>query len=247
MRKILFFIVIPTYYLLGLPLLLATYIIGTFNMPMRRTIAYHYNRITGWLIFTVAGAKFITTGLENIPKDSNAVFVSNHKSMLDIPAIMRFSNRPINFIGKKSIMRWPFVGWWMAAMDGLFLDRTSPREGLKTILTAIERIKNGESFAIFPEGTRSKTEDFLPFKQGSLKLASKSDTVVIPIAIRGTVDVFENNGLNLKPATVYFSVGDPIDLSTLSKEDQLKSALYVSKIIEKMYVESLTNMVSSKL
>lgn len=241
MRRFLFFIFISIYYLLGLPLLLIAYIIGTVNMPLRRTIAYHYNRMTGWIIFTVAGAKFITKGLENIPKDSNAVFVSNHKSMLDIPAIMRFSKRPINFIGKKSIMKWPFIGWWMAAMDGLFLDRTSPRQGLKTILTAIERIKDGESFAIFPEGTRSQSEEFLPFKQGSLKLASKSGAVIIPIAIRGTVDVFENNGLNLKPATVYFSVGEPIDLSTLSKEDQQKSASYVSEIIQKMYVDSLSN------
>ena len=243
MRRILFFISISTYYLLGLPLLLVAYIIGIFKIDLRRTIAYHYNRMTGWIIFTVAGAKFVTNGLENIPTDSNAVFVSNHKSMLDIPAIMRFSKRPINFIGKKSIMKWPFIGWWMSAMGGLFLDRSSPRQGLKTILTAIERIKAGESFAIFPEGTRSQSEEFLPFKQGSLKLASKSNTVVIPIAIRGTVDVFENNGLNLKPATVYFSVGKPIDLSALSKEDQQKSAIYVSKIIQEMYVDSLNNLV----
>ncbi len=122
-------------------------------------------------------------------------------------------------------MKWPFIGWWMAAMDGLFLDRTSPRQGLKTILTAIERIKDGESFAIFPEGTRSQSEEFLPFKQGSLKLASKSGAVIVPIAIRGTVDVFENNGLNLKPATVYFSVGEPIDLSTCLRKINKKCKL----------------------
>ncbi len=239
MRRLLFIIIIPLFYLIGLPLLLVTYIIGIFNMPLRRTIGYHYNRATGWIIFTISGAKFVTKGLENIPTNTHAVFVSNHKSMLDIPAIMRFSKRPINFIGKKSIVKWPCIGWLMAAMDGLFLDRENPREGLKTILQGIERIKEGESFAIFPEGTRTPGNDFLPFKQGSFKLASKSNAPIIPIAIRGSFDVFEKNGMNLKPETIYFSVGKPILLSDLSKEDQQKSGAYVQKIIEKLYMDTL--------
>lgn len=235
MRRIVFFIVMSIFYVVTLPYLGIVYLIGQFNRKARVHMAYHFNRLTGWLIFAIAGAKFNVEGLEHIPTDSAAVFVGNHRSMLDIPLLMRYSRRPINFIGKKSILKWPFVGWWMRAMDGLFLDRKNARQGLKTILSGIERIKNGESFAIYPEGTRSRTDELLPFKQGSLKLASKSGAPVIPIAVRGTAAVFENNHINLKPETIYFRIGEPIDLSTLSKEDQLTSASYVREIIDTMY------------
>jgi len=167
--------------------------------------------------------------------------------MLDIPLVMLHSKKPIVFIGKDSIKKWPFIGWWLQAMDGLLLDRSSPRAGLATILEAIELIKSGSSCIIYPEGTRSNTKEMLPFKQGSLKLASKTNVPVVPISVLGTEDVFESNYINLTPDTVYLTVGEPIYLDQLSKENQLKSAAYIQSIIEVMYQEQLELQKQAKL
>ncbi len=209
-------------------------------------MAYGYNRLTSWWLYTIAGAKIEAEGLENLKTDSNVLYVSNHRSMLDIPLMILHSKDPIIFIGKSSIRFWPFIGWWLHAMGGLYLDRDNAREGLKTILAAIERIKGGESCIIFPEGTRSQTREMLPFKQGSLKLASKTGVPIIPISILGTADVFENNFVNLKPETVYFSVGKPIHLSNLNPEDKRQSAAFVQSVIDDMYQKQLKKRDSAK-
>ncbi|MBC7960467.1 MAG: 1-acyl-sn-glycerol-3-phosphate acyltransferase, partial [Vallitaleaceae bacterium] len=127
--------------------------------------------------------------------------------------------------------------WWMRAQKTLFIDRDNLREGLKVIKEGIELLKNGHSIVIFPEGTRSKTAELLPFKKGSFKLATKSGVPVIPFAIKGTDDVFENNKFNLKPKTIYFTVGEPIVLSEIEDTNKDNHTQYIRDIIEKMYNE----------
>jgi len=246
MRRLLFFIIIPIHFILGLPYLGIVYFVGLFNKQMQYKMAYRYNQLTSWWIMTIAGAKFVIEGKENLSPPSNVLYVSNHRSMLDIPSLILHSKQPILFIGKDTIKNWPFIGWWLHAMGGLFLDRSSARAGLKTILTAIDRIKAGESCVIFPEGTRSKTDELMPFKQGSLKLASKTGVPIIPISILGTDDVFENNHINLKSETVYLSAGEPIDLNSLSKEDQRRSGEYVRQVIQTMYSQQLAKQAKEK-
>lgn len=246
MRRLYFFIIMPIHFLAGIPYLGLTLFIGLFNHELQVLMAYRYNQLTSWWLYMIAGAKIIAKGVENFDLDTNVVYVSNHRSMLDIPLVMLHSKKPIIFIGKDSIKKWPFIGWWLLAMDGLLLDRSSPRAGLKTILKAIELIKSGRSCIIYPEGTRSKTKEMLPFKQGSFKLASKANVPIVPISVLGTADVFENNYINLAPETVYLSVGKPIYLDQLSKEDQLRSAVYVQEIIEDMYKEQLDLQAQAK-
>lgn len=125
----------------------------------------------------------------------------------------------------------------MRAQKTLFIDRENLREGYKVIKEGIDLLKSGSSIVIFPEGTRSKTEEMLPFKKGSLKLATKSGVPVVPFAIKGTDDVFENNGFNLKPKTIYFIMGEPILLSEIEDINKDNHTQYIRDIIESMYNE----------
>ncbi len=247
MQRLKFFIFIPIHYLYGIPYLGLVYLIGLFNHPLRVKMAYGYNRLTAWWLFLAAGAKFDVEGIDNLYQDTNVLYVSNHRSMLDIPLVMKYVKEPMIFIGKDSIKKWPFIGWWLAAMDGLFLNRTSPKEGLKTILHAIDRIKQGESCIIYPEGTRSRTKEMLPFKPGSFKLATKPNIPIVPMAVLGTADVFENNKVNLKSETVYLKVGKPIILDQLDPEDKKNISKYVQNIIQEMYEELLAKQAKDKI
>ena len=110
------------------------------------------------------------------------------------------------------------------------------KEGLKTILLGIDQVKRGISICIFPEGTRNRNEneaDLLPFKEGSLKIAEKTGCPIIPMALTGSADIFENHFPWIRSAHVTLQYGEPIYPKDLSKEDQKRLGSYTQrKIIE---------------
>ena len=103
----------------------------------------------------------------------------------------------------------------------IVLNRTDIKKGLQTILEGIDLIKKGTSIVIFPEGTRSKTEDLLPFKEGSLKIAEKSKCPIIPVAITNTESVFENHLPRIKKASVVIEFGTPIYLDHMIRRQNV--------------------------
>ena len=123
----------------------------------------------------------------------------------------------------------------------LFLDRENIREGLKTILTAIDYVKQGVSICIFPEGTRNKSDDeFLPFKGGSLKIGEKSGCPVVPVSINHSDDIFEKHLPKICKATVVIEFAKPIDASSLSKEEKRALSDNVFSQIKAMYEKNKT-------
>ena len=133
-------------------------------------------------LLKLAGVTITVKGEENIPKDTAVLYVGNHRSYFDI--LTGYTTVPtlLGFVAKKEMEKIPILRTWMANVNCLFLDRKNIKEGLKTILQGIEKVKNGISIWIFPEGTRNTNEDItelLPFKEGSLKIAEKSGCPVI--------------------------------------------------------------------
>ena len=137
---------------------------------------------------------------------------------------------PTGFIAKKEMIGIPLLSQWMVQMNCLFLDRSNIKEGLKTILTGIEKVKGGISMWIFPEGTRNKTEDeMLPFKAGSLKLSEKTGCPIVPMAITNSADILENHFPKVKPTHVILQYGTPIYLDQLSADDRKTSCCLYTK------------------
>ena len=125
----------------------------------------------------------------------------------------------------------------MKYLHCLFLDRKDIKQGLKTILAAIDKIKSGISICIFPEGTRNKNADdleLLPFHDGSFKIASKTGCAIIPMALNNTVEIFEAHMLKIKSTHVVLEYGKPIYVKDLPKEDQKHLGAYTQNIIHDM-------------
>lgn len=130
----------------------------------------------------------------------------------------------------------PLLSIWMKDLHCLFLDRDNIKEGMKTILAAIEKAKSGISICIFPEGTRNKTADtFLPFHEGSFKIAEKSGVPIIPMTIVNSAAVFEDHMPKIRKATVVIEYGKPIDVSALSREEKKNLGASVKSVIEETY------------
>ena len=192
------------------------------------------------LIIRLAGITYEVQGLEHIPMDRAVLYVGNHRSYFDIVVGYAVLPGPTGFVAKKEMKRWPLLRDWMELVNCLFLDRQNIKEGLKTILEGIEKVKSGISLWIFPEGTRCENEDcteLLPFREGSLKIAEKSGCPVIPVAIRGTAEVFETHIPWIRPSHVVIRFGEPVYIKELKGDARKFSGAYIRDIIISMLKE----------
>jgi 1-acyl-sn-glycerol-3-phosphate acyltransferase len=170
-------------------------------------------------LLSLAGAKANVIGIENIPPDEAVLFVSNHQGAFDIPLLLAHLGRPFGFIAKEELQNLPFINHWMRNLKCVFIKRGNPREAVKAITEGISLLKSGHSLLVFPEGTRSKDGQLLPFKPGSLKLATKSGVSVIPITIKGSIHLMKKSSLMIQPGTVNIIVHPPISSEDITSLD----------------------------
>ena len=194
------------------------------------------------IIRILSGMHLTVIGAENVPTDTAVLYVGNHRSFFDI--VITYERCPglTGYISKDSIKNVPILATWMSRLHCLFLNRNDLKEGLKTILTGIEKIKQGISICIFPEGTRSTGAselDMLPFKEGSLKMSEKTGCPIIPMAITGTADVWENHLPWIRSAHVTLQYGEPIYPKELPKEEKKHLGSYTQKKIAEMISQQL--------
>lgn len=229
-------IFVVLFLILSMPLMLAEWIIGKFNMDVKSRSSL---AIVNWAFRCVAflsGTKLIVKGRENIPDDRAVLYVGNHRSFFDIVLTYPLVKGPTGYVAKKEMEKVPLLSIWMKDLHCLFLDRDNIKEGMKTILAAIEKAKSGISICIFPEGTRNKTADtFLPFHEGSFKIAEKSGVPIIPMTIVNSAAVFEDHMPKIRKATVVIEYGKPIDVSALSREEKKNLGASVKSVIEETY------------
>lgn len=222
--------------ILSIPVMLVEWIIGKFNMDVKSRSSL---AIVNWAfrgVIRLSGTKVIALGEENVPKDCAVLYVGNHRSFFDIILTYVRVPRLTGYIAKKEMLKVPLLSTWMKYLHCLFLDRENIKEGMKTILAAIEKAKAGISICIFPEGTRNKTADtFLPFHEGSFKIAEKAGVPIIPMTIVNSAAVFEDHFPKIKKTTVVIEYGKPIYINELPKEEKKFLGSTVKSVIEETY------------
>lgn len=236
-RFIIVCICVIGYLILSIPILLIEWIIGKFNPRAKDISSLRIIQTVFRFILKVTGADITIIGHENVPKDQAVLYIGNHRSFFDI--LLTYVHCPdlTGYIAKKEMEPIPLLSTWMRYLHCLFLDRKDIKEGMKTILTAIEKVKNGISICIFPEGTRNKGDnelELLPFHEGSFKIATKSGCPIIPMSISNSAEIFENHFPKIKPCKVVVEYGKPIYPEQLSKEDKKRLGAYTQGIILEM-------------
>ena len=238
-RTIIIFIFLVIFLIVSLPMQLVLFIMHKFNDDKARKASL---AIVSWafnVILFLGGIKRIVIGEDNVPKDEAVLYVSNHRSIFDI--VVTYPRVPgrTGYIAKQESMKLPVISFWMVYLDCLFLDRSDIRKGLEMVLTAIDKVKNGISIFIYPEGTRNKTDKPLgEFHKGSFKIAQKSGCPIVPVVVNHTRDCFENHMPWIKKTTVVIEYCEPIRIKELEKEDQKNIDQYVKNIIEQTYIKN---------
>ena len=242
-RTILVITFLVLFLVLSTPLMLAEWIIGKFNKPLKdRSSLAIVNWAFRWVL-RLAGVRLHVKGEENVPLDTPVLYVGNHRSYFDIVITYCRVPRLTGYVAKKEMRLIPLLNVWMYNLHCLFLDRRDIKQGLKIILAAIEKAKAGISICIFPEGTRNRTgEPFLPFHEGSFKVAEKANIPVLPMTLVNTGAILEDHFPFIKSTDVILEYGKPIRLSELDKETRRAPGSYVRGIIEKTYYENLKEL-----
>lgn len=235
-RFILVGLVLLGFLISSVPLLIGEYFIGRRDGGKQQEHSLKVVQAMFRMIIRLTGTKITVKGLENIPEGA-VLYVGNHRGYFDI--LVGYTTVPglTGFVAKKEMEHIPLLSNWMNYANCLFLNREDVKEGLKTILLGIEKVKSGISIWIFPEGTRSEGTDILElltFKEGSLKIAEKSGCPVIPVAITGTSEIFEDHLPFMRPSKVTIEYGTPIYLKELTPEDKKRSGAYARNIIIEM-------------
>lgn len=239
-RFILVCIIVVGFLILSIPVLLVEWVIGKFNKRAKDISSLRIVQAVFKLVLKVSGADITILGHENVPVDESVLYIGNHRSQFDILLTYTLCRNLTGYVAKKEMEKIPLLSNWMKYLHCLFLDRENIKEGLKTILTAIDEVKSGVSICIFPEGTRGSGQselDMLPFHDGSFKIATKTGCPIIPIAITNSAELFETHFPKIKPAKIIVEYGKPICPDQLSKEDKKHLGTYTQNIIKTMLTE----------
>ena len=171
-------------------------------------------------ILRAAGTPLQIEGLARIPAGP-VVYASNHSSMFDIWALAAGMPGSIRFVAKQELARIPLLGQAMLAAGHVTIDRTNRNRAMDAYAEAARRIhERGVSTVVFPEGTRSRTGELLPFKNAPFGLAIAAQVPLIPIYVHDTFRILPKGAWRLRPTPIRIMVGEPISTTGLTLQDR---------------------------
>jgi len=187
----------------------------------RRSRTAHYPpvKFVIGLGLRIVGIKIEIEGLEKLDPNQTYLFLSNHQSILDIPAAINFLPGNVAFLAKKEHRRIPILSQGMRRMGMVFIDRRKSRAAVRSIQEVAEKLKQGISFVVFVEGTRSEDGRLLPFKRGPFFIALESQAAIVPMTMANTYQLMPKRGQVLRPGKAKVIIHDPISTKGLGKDD----------------------------
>lgn len=179
-------------------------------------------------------------GFENLPEESGYIMFPNHQGLFDVVGLVSLHKRPFSVVIKKEAYDVFGLRQLIQTMDGLFMDREDVKQGLQVINEVARRVKDGDNFLIFPEGTRSKNGNKLgEFKGGSFKAATKAKCPIVPVAIIDCYLPFDTN--SIKQVDVQIHILPPIPYEEYQGMKTAEIASMVKERIEKVIAENEHN------
>jgi 1-acyl-sn-glycerol-3-phosphate acyltransferase len=171
----------------------------------------------------LSGIRFRIAGREHVPTDRAAVYCANHQSNIDPPVLFKAVHPRLHILYKAEIDAIPVLARAFRFGGFIPVDRRNKEAALRSIEVGAASIRSGNSFLIFPEGTRSRTADLLPFKKGGFIMAIKAQAPIVPVAVQGGTAAMRRGSFIIRPVTVSIRIGEPIETAglALSERDAL--------------------------
>lgn len=228
-----------TFLIISVLIQLIEEIVGLFS---KKAKAVSSLAIVNWafrVIIFISGTKLTVIGEENVPKEEAVLYVLNHRGYFDILLTYTRVPRPTGYVAKKEMLKYLTLTKWMKNLYCEFMDRSDLRKGMESINNCAEKIKKGISIAIFPEGTRNKSDaPLLEFHKGSFKIAEKTGCKIIPVVLNNTSAVFEDQFPLIRKQHVVLEYLPAIDVAVMDREEKKLLCDMVRSQMEETYLKN---------
>lgn len=200
--------------LLGPPTIIIGWLFNWPNLPFQAGIQ------TVRLALAIVGLRYVVEGGEHM-LDRPAIYCANHTSNVEPPllfaALRRLTPR-LHILYKAELRKLPILNLGFDLVGFIPIDRGNREQTTRAVGQAVARLNAGGSFFVFPEGTRSRTGELLPFRKGAFVMALRAGVPIVPIAITGARDAMRKGSAIIRPATVRLRLGPPIETRGIGEE-----------------------------
>ncbi len=195
--------------------------IGAALLRVKRRAVYDWGTQdwSRWIIHA-AGTPVEVRGLERIPREGPVVYASNHSSMFDIWALSLMLPGSTRMVAKQELTRIPVFGRAMLAAGHVSIDRFNKARAFDAYDRAARTIRGGISAVVFPEGTRSRTGELLPFKNAPFGLAIAAQVPLVPVYVHNTFQILPKGGWRLRRLPIRVRIGEPIPTAGMTLDDR---------------------------
>jgi 1-acyl-sn-glycerol-3-phosphate acyltransferase len=167
-------------------------------------------------ILLISRVRVNVEGLDNVTAGESYVYMANHQSMYDIPALLGHLPVQFRWLAKIELFRIPVFGYAMSRAGYIEIDRSNRRAAFNSIERAARKVQEGASIIIFPEGARSKDGGIKAFKKGGFVLALKSKRPIVPVTVLGSQSILPTGSLNVRSGKILVRIHPPIETTSFT-------------------------------
>jgi 1-acyl-sn-glycerol-3-phosphate acyltransferase len=164
----------------------------------------------------LAGLRVVVKGRERLADVRNTVVMANHVSLLDAPVLFQVLGVELKAVAKKEVFAFPFLHRCLRYAGFIEVDRSNREQAARAIQAAVASLKEGHSFLIFPEGTRSRDGRLGSFKKGGFVVAIDAASRILPVALSGVQELMPRGSFRIRPGTIHVEVLDPVEAGSYS-------------------------------
>lgn len=213
-RSIVTYVVVLAYIAVAGPLALLVGVLLRWKGGM-----YALGHAGAWMALALAGIRSRVIGREHVPQTA-VVFCSNHESNVDPPLLFKVLHPRLHVLYKAELHKFPIMGTVFDVGGFVAVDRGNREQALASLARGAASLRSGNSFLIFPEGTRSRTGELLPFKKGGFVMAIQAQVPIVPVAISGGRAAMRKGSPIVRPVRVTVRIGQPVPTAGLTLDDR---------------------------
>ena len=203
---------------------LTTAVMGTVSLGASlfdRTGRLQHKVAVAWgrMLLRICMIRVDVLGAEKLEPHQQYVFVSNHFSLVDTPVMFGSMPREFRILARHGLWKIPFLGWHLNRAGHVPVERENPRAAARSLGDAAQRLGDGSSLLIFPEGGRTRQATMQRFKPGAAAIAIQAQQPIVPMALVGTRKILPPNSAHLHPGRAELRVGKPLPTAGLTSRD----------------------------